>query len=96
MALELVDYPSWLDRRDEARNEGKLIGIGIGSTIDSGTNNFAQSRLINPAMPFSGNNEAANVKIDLDGNIIVTLGTVPQGQSHETTTAQVVADVLGV
>lgn len=96
IALELIDHPSWLDRRDEARNEGKLIGIGIGSTIDSGTNNFAQSRLINPAMPFSGNNEAANVKIDLDGNIIVTLGTVPQGQSHETTAAQVVADVLGV
>ncbi|MGI9049659.1 MAG: xanthine dehydrogenase family protein molybdopterin-binding subunit [Rubrobacteraceae bacterium] len=96
MALDLIDYPSWLDRREEARTQGKLIGIGIGSTIDSGTNNFGQSRLINPAMPFSGNNEAANVKIDLDGSLVVTLGTVPQGQSHETTAAQVVADVLGV
>ena len=26
---------------------------------------------------------------------MLTLGTVPQGQSHETTAAQVVADVLG-
>lgn len=96
LALDLVDYPSWLRRKEEARDSGKIIGIGIGSTLDSGTNNFGQSRIINPAMPFSGNNEAANVKIDLDGQIVVTLGTVPQGQSHETTAAQVVADVLGV
>jgi len=96
IALDLIDYRSWLGRRDEARAEGKLIGVGIGSTLDSGTNNFGQSRLVNPNMPFSGNNEAANVKIDLDGNIVVTLGSVPQGQSHATTAAQVVADVLGV
>lgn len=95
LALELIDYPTWLKRKQTAGG-GKLIGIGIGSTLDSGTNNFGQSRIINPALPFSGNNESANAKVDLDGNIVVTLGSVPQGQSHETTTAQVVADVLGV
>ncbi len=96
MALDLIDYPSWRKEQDEARGTGRLIGIGIGSTLDSGTNNFGQSRIINPAMPFSGNNEAANAKLDMDGSIVVTLGSVPQGQSHETTAAQVVADVLGV
>src|SRR4029453_8659942 len=29
------------------------------------------------------------------GEVVVTLGTVPQGQGHETTAAQVVADILG-
>ncbi len=37
----------------------------------------------------------ATVKLDIFGEIVVTLGTVPQGQGHETTAAQVVADILG-
>ena len=36
------------------------------------------------------------MKLDIFGEIVVTLGTVPQGQGHETTAAQVVADILGV
>ena len=94
LALELVDYGSIPQRRAEARARGKLLGVGIGSTLDSGTNNFGQSRLINPDLQFSGNNEVATVKLDIFGEIVVTLGTTPQGQGHETTAAQVVADIL--
>ena len=54
----------------------------------------AQSRMINPELQFSGNNEVATVKLDIFGEIVVTLGTTPQGQGHETTAAQVVADIL--
>ncbi len=93
-ALELVDYPSVAARRAEAEARGKLLGVGIGSTLDSGTNNFGQSRMINPELQFSGNNEVATVKLDIFGEIVVTLGTTPQGQGHETTAAQVVADIL--
>src|SRR3954452_8088698 len=96
IALELVDYPSIEERRREAESRGKLLGVGIGSTLDSGTNNFGQSQLLNPDLQFSGNNEVATVKLDIFGEIVVTLGTVPQGQGHETTAAQVVADILGV
>lgn len=95
MVLELVDYGSIEERRVDAAARGKLLGVGIGSTLDSGTNNFAQSRLINPELQFSGNNEVATVKLDLFGEVIVTLGTTPQGQGHETTAAQVVADIIG-
>jgi CO/xanthine dehydrogenase Mo-binding subunit len=94
-ALELIDYEKVKALR-ESPPPGKRIGIGIGSTLDSGTNNFGQSRIINPALPFSGNGEAAFCKLDLYGEVTVTLGTTPQGQGHETTTAQVVADILGV
>src|SRR5579862_9729543 len=94
IALELVDYGSVAERRADAEARGKLLGIGIGSTLDSGTNNFGQSRLINPELQFSGNNEVATVKLDIFGEIVVTLGTTPQGQGHETTAAQVVADIL--
>src|SRR6184192_2540875 len=95
-ALELIDYGSIEQRREEAAARGKLLGLGIGSTLDSGTNNFGQSMILNPELQFSGNNEVATVKLDIFGEVVVTLGTVPQGQGHETTAAQVVADILDV
>ena len=35
------------------------------------------------------------MKLDIFGEIVVTLGTTPQGQGHETVASQVVADILG-
>ncbi len=97
IALEMINAEQWRQRQRElGTGSGKRIGIGIGSTLDSGTNNFGQARIINPELPFSGNGEAAYVKLDLYGEVNVNLGTTPQGQSHETTAAQVVADVLGM
>src|SRR5215216_4834779 len=94
-ALDLIGYDELESKRADAESRGRLLGVGIGSTLDSGTNNFGQSRLINPELQFSGNNEVATVKLDIFGEIVVTLGTTPQGQSHETTASQVVADILG-
>ena len=37
----------------------------------------------------------ATVKLDIFGEVVVTLGTTPQGQGHETTASQVVADTIG-
>jgi len=95
IALELIGYDELEARRSDVESRGKLLGFGIGSTLDSGTNNFGQSTLLNPELQFSGNNEVATVKLDIFGEIVVTLGTVPQGQGHETTASQVVADILG-
>src|SRR5215204_5172457 len=96
IALELIEYDGIEERRRDAESRGKLLGVGIGSTLDSGTNNFGQSTILNPELQFSGNNEVATVKLDIFGEIVVTIGTTPQGQSHETTAAQVVAEILGV
>src|SRR5204863_2735694 len=96
IALDLIGHDRVEERRRDAESRGKLLGFGIGSTLDSGTNNFGQSTLLNPDLQFSGNNEVATVKLDIFGEIVVTLGTVPQGQGHETTAAQVVADILSV
>jgi CO/xanthine dehydrogenase Mo-binding subunit len=94
--LQLIGYDRIEDRRADAESRGKLLGFGIGSTLDSGTNNFGQSQIINPELQFSGNNEVSTCKLDIFGEIVVTIGTTPQGQSHETTAAQVVADILKV
>ncbi|MBV8205405.1 MAG: xanthine dehydrogenase family protein [Acidobacteria bacterium] len=96
LAKERIGWERWKNEQHKGRANGRWIGIGIGTTLDSGTNNFGQSRIVNPHAPFSGNSQAANVKLDIYGEIVVSVGSVPQGQGHETTAAQVVADVLGV
>lgn len=95
-AISMVDYWGWRRRQSKLLDEGRLIGIGVGVTLDSGAANFGQVRMLNPALPNVGTSEAATVQMTPDGNILVKLGTVPQGQSHETIAAQIVADVLKV
>src|SRR5258708_811318 len=98
VAKDLIGWDNWKRKQAEARNEkdGRIIGIGIGTTLDSGTNNFGQSQIINPYAPFSGNSQGANCKLDIHGEVVVAVGSCPQGQGHETTSAQVVADVLNI
>jgi 2-furoyl-CoA dehydrogenase large subunit len=98
VAKELIDWDGWKKKQADAReeDEGRMIGIGIGTTLDSGTNNFGQSQIINPYAPFSGNSQGANCKLDIYGEVVVSVGSCPQGQGHETTAAQVVADVLSI
>ncbi|RMF97677.1 MAG: hypothetical protein D6727_05095 [Gammaproteobacteria bacterium] len=95
-AKELIDWDKWVAYRDQARAEGRYVGIGIGTTLDSGTNNFGQAQIMNPQLPFSGNSEACIIRLDFDGNVVVTLGTGPSGQGHETAASQVVADELNI
>ncbi len=94
--LKLIDYWKWRKEQAEGRKTGRLIGIGLSTVLDSGTNNFGQVRIANPENPFSGNSEVARISIDGLGGIQVALGTVPQGQGHETFASQIVADEFGV
>jgi len=96
VAKERIAWDEWKSKQLAARKEGRLIGIGIGTTLDSGTNNFGQSQIVNPGAPFSGNSQGANCKLDIYGEVVVSVGSCPQGQGHETTAAQVVADVLSI
>ena len=95
-AKELVDWDHWIQEVTHRRQEGRLIGIGIGTTLDSGTNNFGQSRIINPKSPLTGNSEVANARLGVDGRVVIAVGSVPQGQGHETVAAQVVAQQLHI
>ncbi len=47
-------------------------------------------------MPGAGGVEGATVKLEKNGSVVFTLGSPSCGQSHETTAAQIIADVLGV
>ena len=95
-AKQMIDWDGWKQKQIEAREQGRLLGIGIGTTLDSGTNNFGQAQIMNPNLPFSGNSEVCIICLDLDGSVVVSLGTGPSGQGHETATSQVVADELNI
>jgi len=73
IAKRLIGWDDWKKKQAEARKEGRLIGIGIGTTLDSGTNNFGQSQIVNPALPYSGNSQGSNCKLDIYGEVVVAV-----------------------
>jgi len=96
IAKTIIGWDAWKEKQTQGRGEGRMLGIGIGTTLDSGTNNFGQAQIINAFAPYSGQSKAANIKLDIYGEVVVSLGSVPQGQGHETTASQVVAEVLNI
>jgi carbon-monoxide dehydrogenase large subunit len=95
-ALELVDYRGVRAEQEEARKKGRYLGIGLSSYIE--LCGVAPSAWIGTSGQGWGAGlwESANVRVHLTGKVVVTTGSQSQGQGHETTMAQVVADELGM
>jgi 2-furoyl-CoA dehydrogenase large subunit len=89
-------------RRERARAEGRLYGIGYAAVVEPSISNMgyittaltAEER--QRAGPKSGAQAAATVALDPLGGVNVVIDSVPQGQGHRTVIAQVVADVFGL
>jgi aerobic carbon-monoxide dehydrogenase large subunit len=92
--LELVDYPDFHSRQDEARKEGRYLGIGIVPFVMAA--GLAPSRVLGPAGVAYGNYETAVVRMDPSGKVTVFTGASSQGQGSATTLAQACAERLGV
>ncbi len=58
LAKKLVGWDEWKKKQKGAEAEGRMLGLGIGTTLDSGTNNFGQAHIINPGAPYSGQSES--------------------------------------
>jgi 2-furoyl-CoA dehydrogenase large subunit len=77
----------------------RLLGIGVVIGIEPGGRNAARDMAIFPQskqMPGAGGVEGATVKLEKNGSVVFRLGSPSCGQSHETTAAQIIADVLGI
>ncbi|GAC1673840.1 MAG: molybdopterin-dependent oxidoreductase [Candidatus Limnocylindrales bacterium] len=96
MALKTAGYGDLAAKKAEARSRGKLLGMGLSTYIE--VCGVAPSKWIGAVGEGWGAAmwESSNIKVHLTGKVIVTMGTSPQGQGHETTFAQIVADKLGV
>jgi aerobic carbon-monoxide dehydrogenase large subunit len=78
---KLVGWDDFEAYRDQARAEGRRVGIGIGCYVE-GTG--------------VGPYEGGHVHIETTGKVKVATGLTSQGQGHQTVFAQIVADELGV
>jgi 2-furoyl-CoA dehydrogenase large subunit len=105
-ALELAAAEGGLGelcvRRDRARAEGRLYGIGYAAIVEPSISNMGYiTTVMTPearakAGPKNGAIATATVGIDLLGGVSVGVASAPQGQGHITVLAQVVADVFGL
>jgi len=95
-ALALSGYADVAARKAEAKTRGKLLGVGLSTYLE--ICGVAPSKWIGAVGEGWGAAmwESANIKIHLTGKVILTIGTQPQGQGHETTYSQIIAGQLGI
>ncbi|MDP2119205.1 MAG: xanthine dehydrogenase family protein molybdopterin-binding subunit [Hoeflea sp.] len=93
-AVKAVDYSGFKERQLLALEQGRWIGLGIGSYAE--LTGIGSRIAVAPGMPINTGNETATVRIDATGAVIATFATASHGQSLETTLAQIVAEELGV
>lgn len=78
-ALKLSDYEKMLRERDERRKRGELVGVGFSTFVEpSGGAGF----------------ESGTVRVERTGEITVMTGSSSHGQGHETSWAQIAAELM--
>jgi CO/xanthine dehydrogenase Mo-binding subunit len=80
-ALSKLDVTAFRHEQAAARQAGRYLGLGIGCYVESTGRG-----------PFEG----ATVRVEASGKVLLLTGAASQGQSHETTLAQLCAERLGV
>jgi CO/xanthine dehydrogenase Mo-binding subunit len=93
-ALEMADYAELRRQQAEAREQGRLLGIGVANTIEPGV--FDWNAYASVGMPGNGVPEGATVSITMLGQVIVRVGFTPEGQAQFTLASQLAADYFGV
>lgn len=89
-------------RRDAARADGRLYGIGFTAAVEPSVSNMGYiTTALTPderrrAGPKNGAQATATVSLDPVGSVTVHVASTPQGQGHRTVLAQVVADAFGL
>ena len=98
-ALKSIGYEKFREEQRREREKGRLLGIGVVVGVEPGGRNAARDLAIFPEMketPGSGGVNGATIKLEKNGTVALFLGSPNSGQSHETTSAQVAADILGI
>ena len=94
LALDHLDYDAFRERQEQAREEGKYLGIGLSAYIEAC--GLAPSELAGQLGAQAGLWESGLVRFHPSGDVTAYCGTSGHGQGHDTTYAQIVANELGV
>jgi len=92
LAMEKIDYAGLRREQAEKRAKGELMGIGICTfteIVGAGPSNTFDILGIKMF-------DSAEIRVHPTGSAIVRIGVQSQGQGHETTFAQIVAEELGL
>ena len=92
LALEKIDYYGFKERQKAARQQGRLLGIGISTMSEPlGAGNSREYDIIGIKMF-----DSAELRVHPSGKAVLKIGSKTQGQGHETTFAQIVTHELGI
>jgi 2-furoyl-CoA dehydrogenase large subunit len=89
-------------RREAARREGRLYGIGCAAVVEPSISNMGYiTTALTPderraAGPKGGAQAMATVALDPLGGVSAMIDSLPQGQGHRTVVAEVVARAFGL
>jgi carbon-monoxide dehydrogenase large subunit len=92
--VDALDLRAFRERQQAAREEGRLIGLGLscfGERTGYGTEAFEQRK-----MAMTPGYDIAHLTLDPTGGLTLSVGTAAHGQGHETTLAQIAAEALAV
>jgi carbon-monoxide dehydrogenase large subunit len=92
--VEIADLAGFEARRAESAKNGLLRGLGVNCYIEAC--GIAPSHLVGQLGARAGLYESATVRVNATGSISVMTGSHSHGQGHETSFAQVVADMIGI
>jgi len=92
LALDKIGYAELRREQAEKRKRGELMGIGISSFTEIvGAGPRKQFDILGLSM-----NDGAEIRVHPTGTVIARLGVKSQGQGHETTFPQIIAEELGI
>ncbi|MFC3166112.1 xanthine dehydrogenase family protein molybdopterin-binding subunit [Ciceribacter thiooxidans] len=91
--VEAIDYEAFRKRQQALRAEGRYVGLGLCTVVESTT--YGSAFYKSTGIPGSGH-EAAWVRIEPSGVVNASVGLGATGQGYETAMSQAVAEGLGV
>jgi len=91
---EIADLKGFDARRKESEAKGLLRGLGVNCYIEAC--GIAPSNLVGQLGARAGLYESATVRVNATGGLTVMTGSHSHGQGHETSFAQVVAEMIGI
>ncbi|MGC3936981.1 xanthine dehydrogenase family protein molybdopterin-binding subunit [Roseobacter sp. EG26] len=91
---EMGDLSGFSERRAASEAKGKWRGLGVNCYIEAC--GIAPSNLVGQLGARAGLYESATVRVNATGGLVVMTGSHSHGQGHETSFAQVVADMIGI
>jgi carbon-monoxide dehydrogenase large subunit len=90
--LEAVDYEGLRKEQAEKRARGELMGIGVTTFTEIvGAGPTRNCDILGVGMF-----DSAEIRVHPTGSVIARMGTITQGQGHQTTYAQIIASELGI